>query len=258
MGKKIVWVIWAMLGTAAVSFPEETVNFRGTPKTGISESIFLNGKLAKPEGDGPFPAVVLLPNCGGISGRQFPYWVGQLNGWGFVSLLVDSLGSRGLTNVCNDDQKATAIMLDQIADAFDAKSYLVRQPFVDPNRIAILGWGWGGFAALSTLYEEANPPFQAAICFYPGCRRSFKDIKAPLLILTGEMDPFNSPDLYKTCMPREQTKHEVLLKIFPGSHGNFDVEGTHIPLKHGKIAYDPAATTEAGEEIKAFLGRHLK
>ena len=258
MVKKIALAFLLVLGTAAIALPAETVTFQGTQNKGTSESILLSGKLTRPEGNGPFPAVVLLHNCGGISGRQFPYWLEKLNQWGFVSLQVDSLGSRGLTNICEDDQRATGIMLDQIADVFDAQSYLTRLSFVDPKRIAIIGWGWGGFAALSTLYEEGKPPFKAAVAFYSGCNRSFRNINAPLLLLIGELDPFNSPDRYKSCMPREQTEHEVLLKIFPGVHGRFDMEGINITLKHGKIAYDPAATTEAADQIKAFLGKYVK
>ena len=258
MVKKIALAFLLVLGTAALAFPVETVTFQGTQKKGTGEPVLLSGKLTRPEGNGPFPAVVLLHNCGGISGRQFPYWLDKFKRWGFVSLQVDSLGSRGMANVCEDDQQATKIMLDQITDAFDAQSYLAGLSFVDPKRIAITGWGWGGFAALSTLYEEGNPPFQAAVCFYPGCMRSFKNINAPLLILTGELDPFNSPDKYKTCMPREQTEHEVLLKVFPGVHGNFDMEGINITLKWGKITYDPAATNEAADQIKAFLGKYVK
>jgi dienelactone hydrolase len=149
-------------------------------------------------------------------------------------------------------------MLNQVTDASDAQSYLRRLSFVNPKRIAVIGWGWGGWAALSTLYEEGKPPFQAAVGFYPGCSRSFRNINAPLLILTGELDPFHTPDRYKSCMPREQTEHQVLLKIFPGVHGSFDMEGINITLTHGKIAYDPAATAEAADQIKAFLGKYVK
>ena len=258
MVKKIALAFLLVLGTAALAFPVETVTFQGTQKKVTGQPILLSGKLTRPQGNGPFPAVALLHNCDGISGRQFPYWLEKFKRWGFVSLQVDSLGSRGMANICEDDQQATKIMLDQIADAFDAQSYLTRLSFVDPKRIAIIGWGWGGFAALSTLYEEGKPPFLAAVAFYSGCNRSFRNINAPLLLLIGELDPFNSPDRYKSCMPREQTQHEVLLKIFPGAHGRFDVEGINIPLKHGKIAYDPIATNEAADQIKAFLGKYVK
>jgi dienelactone hydrolase len=258
MVKEIVLAFLLVLGTAPLVFSAETATFRGAQKKSTGEPFLLSGKLTKPEGNGPFPAVVLLHNCGGISGKQYPFWLEKLNRWGYVSLLVDSLGSRGLASTCEDDQRATAMMLDQVPDAFDAKSFLSGLPFVDPARIGVIGWGWGGFAALSTLYEESNKPFQAGVGFYSGCNRSFRNINAPFLILTGELDPFNPPDRYKICMPTDPAKHEVLLKIFPGAHANFDVEGIDIQLKHGKIAYDPQATAGAAAQVKAFLEKYLK
>jgi hypothetical protein len=56
----------------------------------------LLGYLARPAGDGPFPAVVVLHGCGGFAAGGSLQLADQLRDWGYVALMVDSLGPRGL------------------------------------------------------------------------------------------------------------------------------------------------------------------
>ena len=66
----------------------------------------LKGLLYRPDGNGPFPAVVAMHNCGGLvnsSGTiaaRYRDWAQQLVKSGFVVLFPDSYGSRGLGNQC--------------------------------------------------------------------------------------------------------------------------------------------------------------
>ena len=70
-------------------------------------SFFSSPRMAlyKPEGQGPFPAIVLHHQCSGLGN---PRWqnVSMLNsakeavGRGYVALLIDSLGPRGVDTVC--------------------------------------------------------------------------------------------------------------------------------------------------------------
>ena len=50
-------------------------------------------------GGGPFPAVVVLHGCIGISGH-FTGIADRLSSWGYVTLAVDSLGPRGISSRC--------------------------------------------------------------------------------------------------------------------------------------------------------------
>ena len=61
---------------------------------------------------------------------------------GYVALAVDSLGPRGIPDACVGGLTAQAI------DAFAALAYLSKQSFVDPSRIAVLGYSMGGGSAL--------------------------------------------------------------------------------------------------------------
>ena len=68
-------------------------------------SDLITGYLSKPDGDGPFPAVILLHGCAGL-GLDTKYKIDfknlqryqiALEEAGFVSLIVDSYGSRGMS-----------------------------------------------------------------------------------------------------------------------------------------------------------------
>jgi dienelactone hydrolase len=47
-------------------------------------------ELYVPPGAGPFPAVVILHGCDGVS-PHYREWARQLRAWGYVAILVDSL-----------------------------------------------------------------------------------------------------------------------------------------------------------------------
>jgi hypothetical protein len=67
--------------------------------------------LLKPEGPGPFPALVLHHQCGGLRRGQWQNqsmldWTRKAVDRGYVVLLIDSLGPRGVDWVCMDQREA--------------------------------------------------------------------------------------------------------------------------------------------------------
>ena len=71
----------------------ETVTFVGlSPTPGIYQ-LLLKANLVKPNGDGPFPAVIMMHGCS----RDTPYqdaWEKRFIQWGYAVLRVDSLTPR--------------------------------------------------------------------------------------------------------------------------------------------------------------------
>ncbi len=74
---------------AMVSFQNAKLSESDTIRT-------ISGLLAKPPGDGPFPAVVLLHTCGGLQPHVITDWPDYLTGLGYVTLSVDSFSPRGI------------------------------------------------------------------------------------------------------------------------------------------------------------------
>jgi dienelactone hydrolase len=265
----VILAIW-LVGSSA--FAAEVVSFKGTTKIASGDFVTLTGKLTKPQGDGPFPAVVLIHGCGGIN-KANDDWAEKLASWGYVALEVDSLGPRGLSEICaNVWQLPFHIRAE---DAYDAKSYLSGLPFVDRNRIGLMGWSHGGCGTLAAVSRQnyatyaafvttnLEPPkrndlFRAAIAFYPFCIGQLDDSNAPLLILVGELDTWCPAALCQMKMPSGKTANEVILKIYPGAYHGFDFEGVDVVRGKHRVAYNPDGFADSVVRVKEFFGKYLK
>ena len=107
------------------------------PDTASSFSFLSVPKLAlyKPEGSGPFPALVLMHQCGGLRGRNWQNqsmldWAKRSVANGYVVLLVDSLGPRNVSNVC-ERAEGFVNFPRGAKDAYQAARRLASLPYVD-------------------------------------------------------------------------------------------------------------------------------
>ena len=126
----------------------------------------LEGYLAKPNGSGRFPALIVIHENRGLNEpiREAARRYAQE---GFVALAVDPLSRKGGTGAFASPEAAQEVIgtltNDQIiADLDAAFSYLQSNPSVHPGRIGIAGFGWGGQRALR--YTTANSGLKAATC----------------------------------------------------------------------------------------------
>jgi dienelactone hydrolase len=243
------------------------------------EGVTLPGILTKPQGDGPFPAVVLLHGAGGFkdSKPRTESWSNRLVSWGYVTLAIDSFpeGRFSATSALKSGMM-TATLSHRCGDAHDAKSYLAQLPFVYPAQIAVIGWSHGGWTILWAVSSQTqsqipipiqgqDSPFAAAIAFYPRCNRPL-DTNAPLMILIGKEDNWAPPSGCEFYMPGEagyflpnEPQHEVILKIYPGATHDFDWPGVENENdSYHTLKYDPDATADAAVRIKNFLSKYLK
>jgi len=249
-------VLAALLaGCATVSPP-----FPSEPKSGT-----LFHSFSRPDGPGPFPAVVLLHTCGGV-GRHMPGWAARLQRIGYASVIVDSFTPRGAT-ACSIPTYFPAT-LDQVTeDAFAALAFLRGRPDVDSERIGVMGFSWGASATLRTSsarYRKNAPGggFRAAAAYYPLCintradwpaaaqERSnnlFDDIAAPTLILMGA-DDADTPNVAQNCARKvaelASRGRPIAIHMYPNADHVFDVR-------------QPIAAAKAFEDLQAFFGRHL-
>ena len=128
--------------------------------------------LSKPEGDGPFPAIVYLHGCGGLSKSTRDDIAGLMTGWGYVTLAVDSFTTRWLKHSCDN------LMSAREGDALAALRHLSAQSFVDPQRIAAMGSSQGASVALQMVSTRPNffaipddLKFKAVVAYYPRVQR---------------------------------------------------------------------------------------
>lgn len=218
----------------------------------------LLGYLARPAGDGPFPAVVVLHGCAGFAAGGSLHLADQLQDWGYVALMVDSLGPRGLATACGSS-------IGQPGDAYAALRYLSRQSFVAPERVAVLGSSMGGSSALyaidrDLLAQYFRERFRAAVAYYPGCGNPAAMLTAPALILIGEADDWTPAERCRDMVAHARPDGAAIaLTVYPGAYHGFNF----AMLKPGRsslghwLEYNEPAARDAEEKVRAFLATNL-
>src|SRR5207237_5011317 len=125
------------------------------PATGAKTSIPIS--MMKPDGAGPFPAVVLLHDCSGLGPRSShapARWAAEFVKQGYVVAIPDSFTTRGFPNgVCTDPSPTRNLVapFQRVADANEALAYLRALPYVDGTRVGLMGGSHGGATTLSTM-----------------------------------------------------------------------------------------------------------
>lgn len=249
---------WVMV---PYSYAGESVTFKLDMMRG--NELWLKGTISKPQGQGPFPAIVMLSGERGFY-KPHDQWVDRFVPWGFVTLQLDTLTSRGLSSIYGDYNSPFKILShrDVAHDAYDAKTYLSGLPFVDGNRVALIGWGFGGWATLyaldpSVYIQNRDNPFKSAIAFYPYCEQPKKGFDAPLLILHGGLG-----DWYPAsqCLKLEGrgSQNEIMIKVYPEAYLGFDMEGLDQGDDGQRLPYNEPAAADAIVQVKNFLEKYLK
>ena len=235
--------------------PKQLMGYLARPGVGLS------ALLSTTRGDPPpYPAVVVLHGCGGISSHSAAI-ADQLGGWGYVALTIDTLGPRRMDGGCY-----SGTFVDQAFDAYAALRYLSTLKVVDAGRVAVLGQSMGGSATLYAIDRDLTAQyfdqrFRAAIAYYPRCTvASVPVMTAPVLILIGEADQWNRADACKTLRNLASLDSASIgVTVYPGVHHAFDV----AQLKPGRssdgrwLEYDEVAARDAEEKTRAFLAEHL-
>lgn len=240
--------------------------------------------LYKPDGTGPFPALVLLHQCGGLgSGRwqnlSMLDWARQGVAQGYVVLLVDALGPRNVDSVCSGP-KAGVTFHRGARDAVLAAEHLRKLTYVDGKRVALAGYSWGAMVGLLTTSDGiskrgADRAFGAIVSFYPGCftlrpangspyELVRPDIGTPLLVLMGSEDTETpAAECVQKLEPVRASGAPIEFHVYPDTTHCFDCKNldgfTKTDSRGNRVLYrySEAVTTDAGKRMFAFLGTRL-
>ncbi|MHA6641756.1 dienelactone hydrolase family protein [Mesorhizobium sp. A623] len=219
----------------------------------------LQGYLTRPQGNGPFAAIVLLHGCAGILSDDKQTWPERLSSWGYVVLVVDSFSTRGIHDTCH------GLLVDRVYDAYGALDFLSKYGFVDPSRVAVLGFSAGGFATLEAVQfggaeRLMGHKFKAAIAYYPNCSVASGDMSVPTLILVGELDDWSTVKKCQGMMAQRSGKgSSVQLNVYKGARHAFDAPEfkTGIEAYGHRVEYNAAAAEQSISDVRAFLHEAL-
>src|SRR5688572_3656011 len=250
---------------SAVRFPNVTP---GAPRP-------ITGWLSRPNGVGPFPAVLLLHGCHGVSASTHD-WARWFRGQGYAALVVDSWTPRGMREGCTP-QSLDLPNTERFDDAVGALRYLHSRSWVDRSRVGVIGWSNGGCFAMALghgpTHERARrrganlpePGIRAAVAVYPGGCFSLVQEQAvrPLLVLIGAADDWTAPGPCVEMVNAMRARGgEVSIVLYPGAVHYFDVEGlprTWLPDVENRnrpgeccgatVGWDPGAAADARRRV---------
>jgi dienelactone hydrolase len=241
----------------------------------------LRAVLYRPEGAEPFPAVIALHGCGGLNttsagvGSRYRDWADRLTKAGYVVVFPDSYGSRGLGPQCRVRERPIRTDRERVADANAARNWLRSQPYVNRDRISLLGWSNGGISVLWTIRRQAAPAdgnsdFRSAVALYPGCPRLDRtawSARVPTLILVGAADDWTSArDCERMVAGARGRSARIAIIVYPGAYHDFDHPTRPVQVRTG-YAYsvdgsgrvhtgaNPAARADAHKRVLNWLAR---
>jgi dienelactone hydrolase len=241
------------------------MQYAGEPGRGAET---LQSTLFLPEGKGPFPAVIGLHGCGGLtksSGAlddRFADWGRRLAGQGYAVLFPDSFASRGVTGgVCHGSDEAIRPAYERAADARASLAYLQSRPDIRANRVSLMGWSHGAITGLWSVTpksrkSEEKPDFARAILFYPGCKSALDSAtwsaRMPVLILSGKADDWTPATPCEALAAKFPDR--IRMVLYDGAYHEFDHPGmavhevTGLPRSSNPSGIAHAGTNKAARE----------
>lgn len=240
----------------------------------------LHAQLFKPEGAGPFPTVIALHGCGGLGSRsdsvlpRYRDWAERLLKAGNAVLLPDSYGSRELGPQCRVKEMHVKARRERVTDIAASRAWLMKQTWVERDRVSLIGWANGASALLwavrpQAAARDAGPDYRAAIAFYPDCRISAGlgwSTRVPTLLLIGANDDVSSPPACRQMVEGAHGRSALArIVVYPGAYHDFDRANTPLHAaggspdaaapEHGHLGTDSEARAESQKEVAEWLAR---
>jgi carboxymethylenebutenolidase len=212
------------------------------------------GFWARPEGKGPFPAVLVIHEWWGLDDFVKDQ-TRALAKEGYVALAVDLY--RGKSTASQEEAHQLMMGLPEeraVQDIKAAIDFLAKHPGVRKDAIGVIGWCMGGKYAWKAAVEDAR--VAAVVGYYglpPQDAAAIKKIKAPVLGNFGGEDKGPSPDqakAFEAALKKQGTPVDI--KIYEGAGHAFANPAN--PWK----GYREAAAKDAWERTLAFFDKHLK
>lgn len=258
MKSRSVLVAALFLLLAAPSFAKikgETVEYTSNGTT-------LKGYLAYDDSiEGKRPGVLVVHEWWGLDdyAKKRADMLAKL---GYTALALDMFGEGKTADHPSDAQKFTSETMSNMAVAegrFNAAlEFLEKQPTVDPEEIAAIGYCFGGGVLLHMARTGVDLDGIASFHGSLGTEQKASPgrIKAKILVLTGADDPYIKPEQveeFRKEMDAAGADYEVI--VYPGATHSFtnpaaDEVGKKFNLP---VAYNEKADKESWAEMEEFL-----
>lgn len=240
------------LENKTVKYFGNTSGYLVYPASSSPSSIKNNNTTAN---NNTFPAVVMIHENKGLN-DNIKNMANILAKEGYVILAVDLFNGEVTT-----DQKRASEITQSIRDNPDAAitnlksavKYLASLPNVNPEKIASLGWCFGGQQSLQLALNSEEHPLAATVIYYGRLvtdPETLSKIKWPVLGIFGDQDqsiPVTTVEQFEEALTKNGITNEIY--IYKGvGHAFANPSGDN---------YAPNETKGAWQKTLSFLNKYL-
>lgn len=212
----------------------------------------------------PKPVVMILPEWWGLTDYAKDR-AKQLAELGYFAMAVDLYGDGKVVDNPTDAQKLTEPFYKIPVNAkmiFDvAKGQILKFDQADYNKIAVIGYCFGGAQALNMGRQESD--LKGVVSFHGNLMTGIKpkNNKVPLLICNGADDSFVPPEeiaAFKKEMDSANVKYTFI--DYPNAvHSFTNPASTELGKKFDmKVVYNKEADEKSWNDMKNFLKEIFK
>ena len=211
----------------------------------------LSAFYARPEGEGPFPAVVVIHEIFGLNDNIRDI-ASRFAAEGYAALAVDLFAGRNRA-LCMAQMMGgmlfNSLEHGGVKNLKAALSFLSQQPGIDSGRVGAIGFCMGG--GLAIAWACSDDRLGAIAPFYGMNPRPLEAVKraCPVVGSYPEKD-FTAGAAKKLDAELSEANVPHDIKIYEGAkHSFFNDQGG---------AYDASASADAWERTLEFFGAHLR
>jgi len=210
----------------------------------------LDGYLARPEGEGLFPGMVVIHEAYGLN-ENIKDIARRFAERRYVALAVDLFAGRNRA-VCMfrfmGNLLLNSLHNDTIPDLKASLTFLSYQPGVDDARLGAVGYCMGGSFAIAWACTDDR--LKAIAPYYAMNPRPLEAVHR-LCPVVGSYpgNDFTTPNGQKLDVELERYQVPHNIKIYPGAKHSF--------FNDTSRNYNESAAQDSWERVLAFFGEHL-
>jgi dienelactone hydrolase len=230
--------------------------------------------VSRPEGEGPFPVLIMLHGCGGP--RPFLDDVAQVAvRAGAAVISVDSFAHRHISRIAAFATVCTGARLqgsERAGDLYAALAWARAQPWADARRVAAIGWSHGGWTimdalalhsgaemaratGISDLPDEPLEGLEAAMLVYPYTgvgtlcgRRDWRFAPRQIIAIIAQRDYIVGSS--RAALERQRSHGAPMqILLFENATHAFEDEFAEDP----RVRYNPQATAREHATLREMI-----
>jgi carboxymethylenebutenolidase len=250
----VVLVVVLLVGSVAADYAlgtERIDRISNTTIPGMNGIPEVRAYVAKPEGAGPFPVVIMIHEFFGLN-ESIVSKADGLAAEGYLVVAPDTFRGSTTSWIPRAIYQVITTKPEQVnADLDIVYAWLEAQPAVDSSRIAIVGFCYGGRTAL--VYSLHNNKLAASVVFYGSPETDpavLKNLPGPILGIYGGADqsiPVENVTAFEAALTQAGVQHEII--VYSGQPHAFvqDMAGIRAGGAQG----------QAWAQMLKFLDAHL-